>query len=71
MTKKNMADWKDLITIDLEQCGGRPCIRHMRIRVTDVLELLAAELTPEQIIAELPDLTREDISACLKYAAAL
>ncbi len=57
------------ITIDPEQCGGRPCIRGMRIRVTDVLDLLANGLTPEQVLAELPDLEPEDIRACLNYAS--
>lgn len=57
------------ITIDPEQCGGRPCIRGMRIRVVDVLELLAAGLTPEQIVEELPDLELDDVRACLLYAA--
>ncbi|MCS7209659.1 MAG: DUF433 domain-containing protein [Fimbriimonadales bacterium] len=57
------------ITIDPEQCGGRPCIRGMRIRVVDVLELLAAGLTPAQVLEELPDLEPEDIRACLLYAA--
>jgi uncharacterized protein (DUF433 family) len=57
------------ITFNIEQCGGKPCIRGMRIRVTDVLELLATGLTIEQIIAEeLPDLEYEDVIACLNYA---
>ena len=50
------------------QCGGRPCIRGMRIRVIDILELLAAGLSFEQIIEELPDLELEDIKAALLYA---
>lgn len=57
------------ITIDPEQCGGRPCIRGMRIRVVDVLDLLANGLTAEQILSELPDLEPEDIQACLQYAS--
>ncbi|MDQ6480485.1 DUF433 domain-containing protein [Dyadobacter sp. LHD-138] len=57
------------ITFNPNQCGGKPCIRNMRIRVTDVIELLANGLTPEQIISEeLPDLVPEDITACLLYA---
>ena len=56
------------ITVDKNQCGGRPCIRGMRIRVTDVLELLANGLSHDQIIQDLPDLQREDIQACLKFA---
>lgn len=63
-----MAEIADRITIDPEQCGGRPCIRGMRIRVTDVLDLLAAGLTREQVLAELPDREVEDIKACLRYA---
>lgn len=57
------------ITVDPEQCGGRPCIRGMRVRVIDVLEWLAAGETPEQILAAYPYLEREDISAALLYAA--
>jgi uncharacterized protein (DUF433 family) len=57
------------ITIDPEQCGGRPCIRGMRIRVTDVLQLLAAGETAADILAEYPYLERDDIAACLQYAA--
>ena len=57
------------ITFNPEQCGGKPCIRNMRIRVTDVLSLLANGLTTEQIINEMPDLTPEDIQASLIYAA--
>jgi uncharacterized protein (DUF433 family) len=56
------------ITVNPEQCGGRPCVRGMRIRVTDVLELFAAGLSAEQVLEELPDLEREDLQACLLYA---
>ncbi len=56
------------ITINPEQCGGRPCIRGMRIRVTDVLELLASGMSTEEILAEHDDLEREDIVAALTYA---
>lgn len=49
------------ITVDPEQCGGCPCVRGMRIRVTDVLDLLASGLTPEQVLLDLPDLEPEDI----------
>jgi uncharacterized protein (DUF433 family) len=51
------------------QCGGRPCIRGMRIRVTDVLDLLANGLTAVQVLEELPDLEPEDIQACLRFAS--
>lgn len=62
-------DWKERITIDPNQCGGRPCIRGMRIRVIDVLDLLAAGLSHEQILEEMPDLEEEDIEASLRYAS--
>jgi uncharacterized protein (DUF433 family) len=64
-----VSDLMQRITIDPEQCGGRPCIRGMRIRVADVLDLLAAGLTNEQILEELPDLEMEDIKAAIAYAA--
>ena len=58
-----MANVAERITVDPEQCGGRPCIRGMRIRVTDVLDLLANGLTYEQVLAEFPYLEPEDIRA--------
>jgi uncharacterized protein (DUF433 family) len=64
-----MSDLLERITINPQQCGGRPCIRGMRIRVTDVLELLAAGLTAEQVVADLPDLEPADVQAALLYAA--
>ena len=57
------------ITLNPEQCGGRPCIRGMRIRVTDVLDLLADGLSHEQVLEELPDLEAEDITASLMFAS--
>jgi uncharacterized protein (DUF433 family) len=57
------------ITTDPEQCGGRPCIRGMRIRVTDVLDLLSNGLTSQQVLEELPDLETDDVQACLQYAS--
>lgn len=57
------------ITVNPKQCGGRPCIRGMRIRVTDVLDLFAAGLTAEQILEEMPDLESEDLQAALQYAS--
>jgi len=57
------------ITVDPNQCGGRPCIRGMRIRVVDVLDLLASGLTREQVLEELPDLEPEDIEAALRFAS--
>ena len=60
----------DRITFNPNQCGGRPCIRGMRIRVKDVLDLLAAGVPAGEILADYPYLEPEDISACLAYAAA-
>ena len=64
-----MANSTDRITINPDQCGGRPCIRGMRIRVIDILDLFAAGLSAEQILEELPDLEMDDIKAALNYAA--
>ncbi len=64
-----MAELADRITVNRKQCGGRPCVRGMRIRVVDVLDLLGAGLTPQDVLAELPDLTLEDVQACLRYAS--
>jgi uncharacterized protein (DUF433 family) len=57
------------ITVNPKQCGGRPCISGMRIRVTDVLDLYAAGLSAEQILEEMPDLEPEDLQASLQFAA--
>ena len=59
----------DRITINRQQCGGRPCVRGMRIRVSDVLDLLAAGVSPAEVMADLPDLEIEDVIACLKFAS--
>ena len=56
------------ITTNSAQCGGRPCIRGMRIRVTDILDLYAAGLSSAEILGELPDLEAADLTAALKYA---
>ena len=64
-----MASIGERITVDPEQCGGRPCVRGMRIRVADVLALLAAGLSRKQVLEELPDLEAEDIAACLRFAS--
>ena len=58
------------ITFDPAQCGGRPCIRGMRIRVKDVLELLADWVAEAESLADFPSLEAEDIRACLAFAAA-
>lgn len=64
-----MPDIGERVTVDPEQCGGRPCVRGLRIRVSDVLDLLANGLTPQQVLEELPDLEIEDIRACLRFAS--
>lgn len=56
------------ITTNPNQCGGRPCIRGMRIRVKDVLDMLAGGATQEEILAGFPDLQAADIQACIAYA---
>ncbi|HEX6900248.1 MAG TPA: DUF433 domain-containing protein [Thermoanaerobaculia bacterium] len=62
-----MAELLDRITINPNQCGGRPCIQGMRIRVSDILELLASGQTSDEILAAYPYLESEDIAACLRY----
>ncbi len=64
-----MPDVLERITINSQQCGGRPCIRGMRIRVSDVLDLFAAGLSSDEILAEMPDLDTDDLRAALIYAA--
>lgn len=59
----------DRITVNPEQCGGRPCIRGMRIRVVDVLDLLASGLSFTEVLQELPDVELADIRAVLKFVA--
>jgi len=62
-------NYKHLITIEPGKRGGKPCIRGLRITVYDVLEYLASGMSEEQILKDFPDLTREDIKACLAFAA--
>ena len=62
-------DYTKIITIEPDKRSGKPIIRGMRMTVTDVLEYLAGGMTPEEIVAEFPDLTLEDIRACLAFAA--
>jgi len=57
------------ITVEEGKCGGRPCIRGQRIRVTDILQLLGAGASYEEILADYPSLEREDILAAIDYAA--
>jgi uncharacterized protein (DUF433 family) len=64
-----LLDLMGRITQTPGQCGGRPCIRGMRIRVCDLLEMLAENVTAAEILADFPDLEMEDIQACLIFAA--
>jgi uncharacterized protein (DUF433 family) len=64
-----MSDLLDRITIENGKCGGRPCIRSMRIRVIDILEMLAGGMTPDEILADYDELEADDIRASLAYAA--
>ena len=57
------------ITSEPDKCGGRPCVRGLRIRVSDVRELLAAHMSREELLLEHPDLEDEDLSACLIFAS--
>ena len=61
--------YTDIITVEPGKRGGKPCIRGLRITVYDILEYLASGMTEAEIIADFPDLTREDIRACLAFAA--
>lgn len=62
-------DYRTRITIEPGKRGGKPCIRGLRITVYDVLEYLASGMTEDEILTDFPDLTREDIRACLAFAA--
>jgi uncharacterized protein (DUF433 family) len=62
-------DYSKIITIEAGKRSGKPCIRGTRMTVTDVLEYLASGMTKEEIVADFPDLTAEDIRACLAFAA--
>lgn len=62
-------DFKDRITVQADQCGGRPCVRGMRVRVKDVLDLLASGSSHEEILKDFPYLEKEDIEACLRFAS--
>ena len=64
-----MKDYRQLITIDPGKRGGKPCIRHMRITVYDVLGWLASGMSHSEILADFPDLTTEDILAALAFAS--
>ncbi len=62
-------DYTEIITIEPGKRSGKPCIRGLRITVYDVLEYLASGMSEDDILADFPDLTREDIRACLAFAA--
>lgn len=62
-------DYQDIITIEPDKRSGKPCIRGMRITVYDVLDYLASDMSVEEILSDFPELTREDIRACLAFAA--
>lgn len=62
-------DYKKHITIDADKRGGKPCIRGMRITVYDVLEYLASGMTEEEILKDFSELTKDDIRACIAFAA--
>ena len=67
--RENNMNYKDIITIESDKRGGKPCIRGLRITVYDVLEYLASGMTPEEVLEDFDYLTMEDIQACLSYAA--
>ncbi|HEU0251595.1 MAG TPA: DUF433 domain-containing protein, partial [Pyrinomonadaceae bacterium] len=60
---------RDYITIDPNKRGGKPCVRGLRITVYEVLEYLASDMSEAQILEDFPDLTREDLKACIAFAA--
>jgi uncharacterized protein (DUF433 family) len=62
-------NYRDYITIDPNKRGGKPCVRGLRITVYEVLEYLASDMSEEQILHDFPDLTREDLTACIAFAA--
>ena len=62
-------DYRNIITIEAGKRSGKPCIRGTRMTVTDVLEYLAGGMTHEELLVDFPDLTEEDIRACLAFAA--
>lgn len=62
-------NYREIITIEPDKMGGKPCIRGLRITVYDVLDYLASGMSEAEILADFPDLTRDDIRACLAFAA--
>ena len=66
---RSVTGYRDIITIEPGKRGGKACIRGMRITVYDVLSYLAAGMTVDEVLVDFPSLTREDVLACLAYAA--
>ena len=64
-----MSNHLDLITVDADKCGGRPCIRGLRVRVKDILEMLAGGSSREEILHDYPYLEDDDVTAALEFAA--
>ena len=64
-----MVQFTERITVESGKCGGRPCIRGMRIRVIDILDMLASGASRDEILNDFPDLESEDIDASLRYAS--
>ena len=62
-------DYRDYITIDPNKRGGKPCVRGLRITVYEVLEYFVSDMTEAQILEDFPDLTREDLKACIAFSA--
>jgi uncharacterized protein (DUF433 family) len=62
-------NYREIITIEPDKMGGKPCVRGLRITVYDVLDYLASGMSETEILADFPDLTSDDIRACLAFAA--
>lgn len=62
-------DYREIVTVEPGKRGGKPCVRGLRITVYEVLEYLASGMTIDEILADFPDLTRDDLRACLAFAA--
>ena len=69
VNSKLSMNYRNYITIEPNKRGGKPCVRGLRITVYEVLEYLASEMTEAEILDDFPDLTREDLKACIAYAA--
>ena len=69
LISESTINYWDYITVEPNKRGGKPCVRGLRITVYEVLEYLASEMNEQEILADFPDLTREDLKACIAYAA--